>query len=225
VPVYLVRHGESEGNVRQLYQGRLDLPLTERGGMQARALGRWLRLMAIACAAVYSSPLKRAWRTAELVCAEAGLPAPVPEPLIQEYFVGELEGLSIEQIEERWPGFDDRPLASRGDFAQFGGESYAEMQARLSQFIAKVHGQHASEESILAVGHGGSLSQLLKLWCGYPAPRHFFARLGNCTCLKLSPLRLDGCNAAQLEWMAPVELMEQMLDGQAQGDSDLQLRS
>jgi broad specificity phosphatase PhoE len=211
VPIYLIRHAESEGNAARAYQGRMDTALTPRGEEQARTLGRWLKRQGLECDAVYCSPLRRATRTAQIVAAEAELPQPQPEPLIQEYHVGELEGLSLDAIEERWPGFNNRPPESRGDFSEFGGESYDGVQERLRCFIEGIYTQFTPERSVLAVGHGGSFYQLLKLWCGWPAPRHFFTRMGNCCCFKLGLLTLHAPNAqraAQLEWMVPLELME-----------------
>jgi broad specificity phosphatase PhoE len=211
VPIYLIRHAESAGNAARAYQGRMDTLLTPKGEEQAHTLGRWLKGQGLQCDAVFCSPLQRATRTAQIAAAAAGLPEPQPEPLIQEYHVGELEGLSLEAIEERWPGFGSRPTESRGDFSEFGGESYEDVQARLRQFIEGIHTRFAPEKSVLAVAHGGSLYQLLKLWCGWPTPRHYFMRIGNCTCFKLGLLTLpmaDAQRVAQLEWMLPLEMME-----------------
>lgn len=210
MPIYLIRHAESEGNAARAYQGRMDTALTQRGEQQAHQLGVWLQRLGLACDAVYCSPLRRTTHTAQIVALAAGLPQPQPEPLIQEYHVGELEGLSLEAIEERWPGFNSRPTESRGDFSEFGGESYEDVQARLRQFIDKVYARFSPEQNVLAVAHGGSLYQLLKLWCGWPAPRHYFTRIGNCCCFKLGLLSLQTPGeqrAAQLEWMVPLELM------------------
>lgn len=208
MPVYLARHAESEGNAARQYQGRQDTSLTARGVEQAATLGRWLQRRGIACETVYCSPLQRTTRTAQIVAATAGLPPPVPEPLIQEYDVGRLEGLGIDEIEVLWPGFANRPLVSRGDFSEFDGESYADMQERLTRFVERIHRQYTPEQSILAVAHGGSLYQLLKLWCGWPAPQHYFTRISNCTCFKLGLLTVNGHKTAQLEWMVPLELMD-----------------
>jgi 2,3-bisphosphoglycerate-dependent phosphoglycerate mutase len=206
VPIYLIRHGESQGNAQRRYQGRQDTALTAQGEDQARALGRFFAHRGIACDAVFCSPLKRAARTAELIAETAGLSAPLIEPLLQEYHVGELEGLGLDEIEARWPGFSSRPLVSRGDFSEFGGESYEQMQERLQRFIAVQRERFTPEQHVLAVSHGGCLYQLLKLWCGWPAPRHYFTRIANCTCFKLSRLELNGHHTAQLEWMLPLEL-------------------
>jgi broad specificity phosphatase PhoE len=209
VPIYLIRHGESAGNAAHTYQGRQDTALTPRGEAQALALGRWLKRQGLACDAVYASPLQRATRTAQLATAEAGFPAPQPEPLLQEFHVGELQGLPVEAIDARWPGFSSRPLESRGDFSAFGGESYEDVQQRLGQFIARIQAQYTPQHSVLAFSHGGAISQLLKLWCGWPVPRHFFTRMSNCCCYKLGLLQVDGRHLAQLEWMVPLELIEQ----------------
>lgn len=208
MPIYLIRHAESEGNAGRRYQGHQDTALTAQGEAQARRLGRYFKRQGLSCDALVCSPLKRALRTAQLIAAEASLPEPVREPLLIEYHVGELEGLGIDEIELRWPGFQSRPLVSRGDFSAFGGESYRQMQQRLKRFIAAQLRQFSAEQNVIAVSHGGTLFQLLKLWCGWPVPRHYFMRIGNCTCFKLSRLQVNSHHCAQLEWMLPLELLD-----------------
>jgi broad specificity phosphatase PhoE len=228
--IYLFRHGESEGNVQRINQGRIDMPLTARGREQAATAGRWLAGLAIEPEVIYASPLRRAWKTAEIIAAQfsgAGVPAgqqagtetrPTTrftmheEPDVIEYHAGEAEGLSEEQMIERFPSYQHRGLDERGCWAEFGGESYEDVQTRLVRFIERVGREH-SEHDVVCVAHGGSLYQLLKLWCGWPAPRHYFTRIGNCTCFKLQLREISGHLGAELQFMVPVELMEASLHG------------
>jgi broad specificity phosphatase PhoE len=206
VAIYLIRHGQSEGNAQELFQGQLDFALTPLGEDQARAFARWLKQQQVPWRALISSPLKRALQTAQLIAAEAGLPAPLLDPRLKEYCGGEMEGLGSAQIEARWPDYKDRPLDGRGDFSRFGGESYDAMQHRLGQFIAHYREQFTAEDNVAVVAHGGSLYQLFKLWCAWPTPRHFFNHIGNCCCFKLELCEVSGHKGARLQWMLPLEL-------------------
>ena len=99
--LYLVRHGQSEGNVAKTFHGHTDYPLTELGREQARQAGEKLKDTAfVRCVA---SDLSRAWDTALSCVAGRGM---IPErcPGLREQFVGEMEGLSWDEMERRYPG-------------------------------------------------------------------------------------------------------------------------
>lgn len=68
--IYIIRHGQTELNNAHILQGRSDCPLNENGIVQAREAGQWLMEQGIVFSYVYSSPLKRAIRTAELIAPE-----------------------------------------------------------------------------------------------------------------------------------------------------------
>jgi broad specificity phosphatase PhoE len=216
MPLYLIRHGESEGNVRRVFQGRLDMPLTPLGERQAQTLGRWLAAHGVQPVGVHASPLRRAWRTAELLAAElrrpdGAAPAITAAPGLREYDGGQLEGLTEEEQEARFPGYLSRPLGERGDFGAYGGEVYADIQARLVAWLTGLDAAALAGKDVLAVAHGGSLYQLLKLCCGWPVPRHFQAHIGNCCCIKLRPRWFQETLLMHLDWMVPIELVEASL--------------
>src|SRR4030042_588396 len=96
----LIRHGESEGNREWRLQGQREYPNTERGRCQTEALSR--RLARRQVAAVYSSPLRRAWDTANAIATALGLEVRAL-PAVQEYDFGELSGLTWREIHERAP--------------------------------------------------------------------------------------------------------------------------
>lgn len=225
--IYLLRHGESEGNIQRINQGRIDMPLTERGRAQAATAGRWLAKLGVEPEVIYASPLRRAWETAEIVASHFAHAYSMHEAAdVIEYHEGQLQGMRDDDIYEKYPEYKHRTLDQRGCMARWGGESYEEVQARLQNFMATVaelvtggqpvvvHHVHndqleqPKEKDVLAVAHGGSLYQLLKLWCGWPAPRHYFTRIANCTCFKLELREISGHLAGELQWMVPVELME-----------------
>src|SRR5712691_9865758 len=97
--VVLARHGETAWSLSGRHTGTTDLPLTPRGEENARDLGR--RLAGIHFDAIYSSPLQRARRTAEL----AGFPDPQLTSLLREVDYGTYEGLTTRQIHDSDPAW------------------------------------------------------------------------------------------------------------------------
>lgn len=97
---FLVRHGRSEGNARRIFQGRLDSPLDEEGGRQARDAGAWLAAQGLS--RVASSPLSRAAMTAAAI-AEACGAAAEPIERLREIDTGAFTGLGWDECKARYP--------------------------------------------------------------------------------------------------------------------------
>jgi len=97
---YLVRHGETDWNREQVFRGRLDIPLNDFGRQQAQAIGE--KLADAKLTAVYTSPLKRARETADIVARACGLEALVQEGFIDLDF-GEWQGLTQGQVRAQFP--------------------------------------------------------------------------------------------------------------------------
>ncbi len=93
----LLRHGESEGNLKQLFQGQLDYPLSESGKRQAAVLARRWQLEEASFDRIVASPLSRAQETAEIIAAQLGL-AVETDPLWMEQDFGEMNTLSIPEV-------------------------------------------------------------------------------------------------------------------------------
>lgn len=149
--VLLVRHGATDWSVSGQHTGRTDLPLTPQGEDQARRIGpviqSWLGDQQ---PVVYTSPLQRAARTAELA-----MPRHRAEPVdaLVEFDYGHHEGLTTTQILERDPEWN---LFASGCP---GGESIMQVTARCDSFIAKLE-RTASGRAVVAFTHG-HLSRLL----------------------------------------------------------------
>lgn len=147
----LVRHGATEWSVAGRHTGRTELPLTEAGEQQAVALGPLLaRLLDGVEPLVFTSPLERATRTAELA-----LPLSIAEPVpaLMEYDYGEHEGLTSTEILARDPGWN----LFEGECP--GGESVMQVAARCDAFRAKVE-RVAANRAVIAFTHG-HLSRIL----------------------------------------------------------------
>ena len=123
----LVRHGQTDWNVNGRYMGWTDEPLNEEGLRQAERLGRRLERWPIS--AVYSSPLQRAWRTAEIIAGPHSVPVQRMEDL-GEMRIGAWEGLYAGDIAARYPELWKTWRANPGDFRMPGGESLSEVRQR-----------------------------------------------------------------------------------------------
>ena len=126
--IYLIRHGETIWNAAGKAQGTRNVPLSDRGIQQAGALADRLsgekRLSALFC-----SNLRRAYQTAAVLGNKLGL-VPEKEKTLREVCFGDWEGLTIRQIEEKYPG----QLALRNtdfDFSPPGGESIRSARERV----------------------------------------------------------------------------------------------
>jgi broad specificity phosphatase PhoE len=151
--VWLVRHGQTEWSRERRHTGRTDLPLTTQGEDAARALGK--RLADVDFDLVLASPLKRAWRTAEL----AGM-LPVAEPRLMEWDYGDYEGLTSEEIREKVPDWSlwSHPIP--------GGESIEQVAARADAVLADVRARPGRR--CLVVAHGHVLRVLTTRWIDEP---------------------------------------------------------
>ncbi|HEU6444271.1 MAG TPA: histidine phosphatase family protein [Gaiellaceae bacterium] len=149
--ILLARHGESDWNRAQRWQGHADRPLTERGRGQARALAE--RLAGLELDAVYSSDLVRARETAEIAAAAHGLPVRELEAL-REVDVGAWSGLTRAEAERLFPDAYRRWVA--GDEGWDDGETYDQLADRVVGAVKAIAAAHPGQR-ILVVAHGGPI--------------------------------------------------------------------
>ena len=153
--LYLVRHGQSVGNERQLFFGWSDHPLTELGREQARQAAEMLKEVNFTRCA--SSDLVRAWDTA-LACVEGRGIEVEAAPALREQDMGDLEDLTFDQAMERGGEAFARMLADWTRVDPPGGESVAHMKQRVGDCVAGI--VRRGEETLI-VAHNGSLSLIL----------------------------------------------------------------
>lgn len=153
VRLYITRHGQTVWNLEHRYQGHRDSPLTADGEDQARLLAQ--RLADVDLTAVYSSDLRRAWRTAEMAVAGRGLDV-TRDAAWRERAYGEWEGLTRHTIAERYPDLWRRRELDRAGLKPPGGESLLDVQRRLVAALEALGHRHAGAP-VLVVTHGGSL--------------------------------------------------------------------
>jgi broad specificity phosphatase PhoE len=151
--IYITRHGETEWNAEGRIQGHTDVPLSERGREQARMLAR--RLADVRIDAAYSSDLSRAAETATTALGERDVPLRLTAEL-REYNKGVFEGLTAQEYREAYPDLYDASMENDLDFAPPDGETIRQTSVRLGGIFQKVRLDHM-DETVLIVGHGGSL--------------------------------------------------------------------
>jgi len=154
----LVRHGETDSNKAGLALGRADVELNEHGRWQAQRLAASLKDEPIA--AIYSSPLKRALATAEPIASSHGLAVQVDEGLM-EMDIGEMEGLTFQQVGERYPQFLRLWLGGQAAYEPMpGGERLLDVQERAWQAIERI-GQRQEQGTVAVVTHNFVILTLL----------------------------------------------------------------
>lgn len=152
--LYLVRHGQTELNVQNILQGWQDSPLTERGREQALATRTAFAAHGVAFDHLYSSPLGRARRTAELIVGEGRSIALVDD--LREWHLGSLEGTSNRKM----------PAQPWGDYpVAFGGESETQLRARMVAALSRIMAR-SQHNCVLAVSHGSACQEFLRCVTG-----------------------------------------------------------
>ena len=169
--VIIVRHGQTQWNIKGIRQGHLDSPLTEQGLAQAKALGQ--RLTREIFTILYSSDLGRAMQTAQMISDTTGHRI-VTDARLRERHLGIFQGLDGGEIQARYPE-EYRLHRSLGpNYVIPGGESVGQQVERNVACLNEIAEKHLGE-SIVVVTHGGVLSGLFRHTFSIPfeAPRRF----------------------------------------------------
>jgi 2,3-bisphosphoglycerate-dependent phosphoglycerate mutase len=160
----LVRHGQSEWNLKNLFTGWKDVDLTEAGVAEARAAGRKLKGQGLAFDVAYTSALKRARRTLDLILEEmgqTGIPI-VRDQALNERDYGDLVGLNKDDARKKW-GEEQVHIWRRSyDVPPPGGESLKDTVARaLPYFVQEILPRVLRGDRVLISAHGNSLRALI----------------------------------------------------------------
>jgi len=167
----IVRHGQTQWNLKLIRQGHLDSPLTEKGIAQAKALGE--RLAREAFTALYSSDLGRAVQTAKMVAKTTGHKI-VTDARLRERHLGIFQGLNGDQIKGKHPEEYRLHRTMGPSYVIPGGESVEQQVARNVDYLTEIAAKHLGE-TIVVVTHGGVLSGFFRHALSIPleAPRRF----------------------------------------------------
>jgi broad specificity phosphatase PhoE len=182
----LIRHGESEGNREWRLQGQREYPMTDRGRCQSEALAR--RLARRPIAAIYSSPLRRAWDTATAIATALGLEVQTL-PAVQEYDFGELSGLTWGEIHERAPAVTAAVVSRSPEYPHYPGEEGREaFRQRVCGALWELRERHHGE-TVAVVTHAGAVIAFLMDVLGRPyrRPIPFVVENGSITVVETLP--------------------------------------
>ncbi len=160
----LVRHGQSEWNLKNLFTGWKDPALTEKGISEARAAGQRLKAKSLKFDICFTSALSRAQNTLKLILEEmgqTGLPE-TRDQALNERDYGELTGLNKDDARAKW-GEDQVHIWRRSyDVPPPGGESLKDTLARsLPYYVHKIQPHVLEGKSVLVAAHGNSLRSLI----------------------------------------------------------------
>ena len=180
----LARHGETDWNRDGRWQGHADRPLNDAGRAQARKLAAELDDEPIA--AVYSSDLARARETAEIIAAPRSLPVRT-DARLREVDIGRWSGLTLPEVEERYPRAVTRWRAGDPTHSFEEGETYAAMGERVVAALEEIAVRHP-EDHVLVVLHGGPIRAVLAHEAGitYEEQRRLREHLDNCGILRVA---------------------------------------
>ncbi len=160
----LVRHGQSEWNLKNLFTGWRDVNLTEQGVAEARTAGKKLKAQGIRFDVAFTSVLVRAQRTLDLVLEEMGqtkIPI-LKDQALNERDYGDLVGLNKDDARKKWGEEQVHKWRRSYDVAPPGGESLRDTVARaLPYFVQEILPRVLRGERVLVSAHGNSLRALV----------------------------------------------------------------
>jgi broad specificity phosphatase PhoE len=158
--VILIRPGETDWNRQGRWQGWVAVPLNTHGRNQARYLARFIRNVGMS--ALYSSDLKRAVETAEILAETLGY-APSYDARLRERNIGDWQGLTQDEMREWYPIEFQQLMSDRAGYAVPGGESRNQMKARMiaafNDYLKEDKG-----ETIGILSHSSAIRSLLSQW-------------------------------------------------------------
>ncbi len=152
--ITLIRHGETAWNLEGRWQGHADVPLSDRGRIQARLLAVRLEAEGRQVDHLYASDLQRAWETALLIAPALKVPVQ-PLPAMREVHIGAWSGLTTPEIKERF-GEDFWLAVQQGGKRGEHGESDHEFTTRIGSALVALAEKHRGER-LVVVSHGAAI--------------------------------------------------------------------
>lgn len=153
--IIMVRHGQSESNVKKTFTGQLNAPLTEAGREQARRMAQYLDKYRID--KIYVSSLERAVETAQPIALRQNCPVEKRDELM-EINSGLWQGLTFTEIAEKYPQTYEAWRENIGLATPDGGETCKQLYDRVTAFFKKV--LEAPEETVCLVCHATPIRML-----------------------------------------------------------------
>lgn len=169
----IIRHGESEADLLDVHEGRADFPLTMRGHKQAESMAQFVKKN-FDISAIYCSPLKRAYQTAQHLSEATEIPLTVDEKLM-EFNNGLIAGLERAVARKKYPFVENLPIHS----SVYEQESALEFRFRADYILSKIISETAPDRTIAVVTHGGMINQLYRCFLRLPVDSDIFFGTGD----------------------------------------------
>lgn len=150
--IYLIRHGESEGNSKRIFQGWLDCALTSEGRFQAELLAERLKNKGIRY--FFSSPLKRAYETAEIIAKKYDEMNIIKIEKLKELNCGKWQGLTREEVKKISPKQLHNFLYNPEKLQIPGGDSIVDLQKRAIKALFEILNYVEDDNVLCIVAHG-----------------------------------------------------------------------
>jgi probable phosphoglycerate mutase len=179
--LYLTRHGETEWNVQKRAQGFQDSPLTPRGLEQARLLSE--RLGSVRFDAIFTSPLPRAYRTAQIIAGRHGRLLH-SDDRIREIYLGEWEGMTFREISALYPQENQYFWSAPDLYIPISGESFDDLRRRIESFIRDILKSYPSGR-VLVVSHAVAVMTMIAFFNGTPLSGFWDAKFIDSTSLTI----------------------------------------
>lgn len=154
--IYLLRHGETEQNLKGFYYGNLDVDITSKGIKQIEYISN--RIKNVTFDKIYSSNMKRAISSASIISRNKGVTC-IKDKRLNEMNLGVFEGKSYENIQREYPIEFEKWSDDWKSYAPPEGESYIYFYKRVREFFEEI--LKLKDENILLVTHGGVIRSIL----------------------------------------------------------------
>lgn len=182
--LFIVRHGESSGNAKGLWQGHQNYDLTPKGEQQAQLTKKYLSCVPMD--KIQTSNLQRSISTAQIINGQNQTPIGI-EPNWQEMNFGLWEGKSTPEINKmggHLVEWYENPASTRVP----GGETFEEVQNRVIEAYTNLYNQVVSEDNrnVLIVAHGGTIRSLACYLTGVPLANVWKLRVNHCSVTRVS---------------------------------------
>jgi len=191
VRLLLARHGQTRWNELRRFQGTTDVALSDLGRAQAAALGGALQRYGVRAA--YVSPMRRAFETAEIAFADAGVPI-IPLDELRELSLGEWEGCTVDEVRAREGDPYRAWLAAPLDCPPPGAEPLPDVAARVCRAVDRIAEAHPDGDDVVMVAHGGVISVYACHVLGCSFNQLWRLRVDNASLTVVKPPRLHSLN-------------------------------
>ncbi|PKM77991.1 MAG: alpha-ribazole phosphatase [Firmicutes bacterium HGW-Firmicutes-15] len=156
--IIMVRHGQTDWNAQQKYQGQSDIPLNETGRAQAYQTALHLQDQE-SPQVIFCSDLMRARETAQIIGRSLGIES-ICDARLRELSFGEWEGMTFTEVYEKYPQAFNEWVRDTETYIVPGGESFQSLSKRVLQFIHEI--KQANHQVALLVTHGGVIKAVLR---------------------------------------------------------------